>query len=191
MCICLSGNRLKGFLKWMWPKLSNKDGAPSYCMCTLSDTDSSVSLIAWEGWGSGWCENTATTALWQLSPKTCSSLDSPSRPLNPFSTCFHPPVHAVGPELLHSTEITQTGYRLYRMYRSVFPRITIVSFLSFFCLKKMQQNSCCCRLKMSVCGDKIRTIQLKFNEFFAEVEIAKYWNSAWACASYTHLQNIC
>lgn len=175
----------------MWPKLSNKDGAPSYCMCTLSDTDSSVSLIAWEGWGSDWCENAATTALWQLSPETCGSLNSPSRPLNSFSTCFHSPVHAVGAELLHSTEITQIGYSLRRMYCSVFPQITIMSSLSFSVFKKKCNKTCCCHLKMYLCGDRISIIQLKFNEFLAEVEIATYWNSAWACESYTHLKNIC
>lgn len=71
-----------------WLKLSQTYGAHSYFMCTVSDSLSSVRLIAWEGWGSVWCENTATAALWQLSLKRAVILIRPPALLTPLQPVF-------------------------------------------------------------------------------------------------------
>lgn len=58
-------------------------------MYTQSGTDSSVSLIAWEGWGSEWCENAATAAMWQLSLKTAVVSIHPPVLWNPLQPVFN------------------------------------------------------------------------------------------------------
>lgn len=117
-------------------------------MCTLSHADSSVSLMAWEGWGSGWCENAShTAALWQrsLEPAVVSIRPPPVlwTPLQPAfnSHRTHQRLDVVDSFSI-STEIMQTVHRL-KKKKTLYPALpNLRSNFSFF--RKCNGPFLCC-----------------------------------------------